>query len=438
MRRNRRSDARSSSTPIRAGSRLQTALYLAGAGPCESGSAVPLPRSRSRARAAPVRARERTTETTAALASAAGTLLGARRRGLHPPRLVDSRLEDEYEGCDRCAVAEACVRGDSGFRLRLERWHELQAGRAGGARRSRRSALAPLAPPRRRDRARAMSGGPPVPLSDEDARRLARERFDVPVLLEAGAGTGKTRALVERLLAWTLDAGWREAADRLTEQARTTGRDAPGVAAVAEDVLDGVVAITFTDAAAAEMASRLGTALGEIAAGESPRDGAEAVVALDAEVAAARAATLLDRLGRARIQTIHAFCRGLLAEHPFEAGLHPAFVVDAEETELQRIATETVTEQLTLRLRGDGDPELLGLLAADVEAEEILEAVLEAARSGVPVSVARIRSVPGGGRRGRALAGRGLAERAGRDSRRASRASSTTSRPASATSSLHC
>ncbi len=220
-------------------------------------------------------------------------------------------------------------------------------------------------------------------MADDAARRIARERFDCPVLLEAGAGTGKTRALVERLLAWTLDPGWRESEERLGERARAALRPAPGAEAVADDLLDGIVAITFTDAAAAEMAERLAQALGAIAAGRAPRDGIEVVDAVGREIAAVRAAILLDRLGRARIQTIHAFCRGLLAEHPFEAGLHPAFAVDADERELERIATETVTEQLTLRLQGEGDPELLALLTEGLEVESLLEAVLDSTRSGI-------------------------------------------------------
>lgn len=226
-----------------------------------------------------------------------------------------------------------------------------------------------------------------VPLADEAARRLARERFDVPVLLEAGAGTGKTRALVERLLSWTLDAGWRECEERLGRRARERGGSAPGPEAIAADLLDGVVAITFTEAAAAEMATRLATALNDVAALRTPRDGPEVVASVGTETAALRAATLLQRLARARIQTIHAFCRGLLADHPFEARLHPSFRVDAEERELVRIATETVTDQLNARLAGAGDPELLTLLDEGIGPESILDAVLEATRTGVEASL---------------------------------------------------
>ncbi len=65
-----------------------------------------------------------------ALRDAATTLLDARRLGLFPPRLLEPSLDSTYEGCKRCAVAEACVQGDSAFRLRLEKWHEEQLGSA--------------------------------------------------------------------------------------------------------------------------------------------------------------------------------------------------------------------------------------------------------------------------------------------------------------------
>ena len=37
---------------------------------------------------------------------------------------------------------------------------------------------------------------------DTEARRVARSTFDRPVVLRAGAGTGKTAALVARVISW--------------------------------------------------------------------------------------------------------------------------------------------------------------------------------------------------------------------------------------------
>ena len=48
-----------------------------------------------------------------------------------------------------------------------------------------------------------------------EARALAVAEFERPVALGAGAGTGKTRALVARLATWLLGPGWDDAATRL-------------------------------------------------------------------------------------------------------------------------------------------------------------------------------------------------------------------------------
>jgi len=47
--------------------------------------------------------------------------------------------------------------------------------------------------------------------SDRAARAAAQTRFDRPLVLEAGAGTGKTTTLIARLLAWCLGEGWDKA-----------------------------------------------------------------------------------------------------------------------------------------------------------------------------------------------------------------------------------
>ncbi|MEP0772740.1 MAG: UvrD-helicase domain-containing protein, partial [Acidobacteriota bacterium] len=74
---------------------------------------------------------------------------------------------------------------------------------------------------------------------DALARRRAQEEFVRPLVLEAGAGTGKTAALTARVLAWSLGPGWERAA-----------ADRPGASPeeVAAATLKGVLAITFTEA----------------------------------------------------------------------------------------------------------------------------------------------------------------------------------------------
>jgi hypothetical protein len=63
-------------------------------------------------------------------AGAAAAVLGAWDVGSFFPRVVDPAGRDEPGRCSWCAVAEACVRGDSGARLRLFEWAERAKERA--------------------------------------------------------------------------------------------------------------------------------------------------------------------------------------------------------------------------------------------------------------------------------------------------------------------
>ena len=128
------------------------------------------------------------------------------------------------------------------------------------------------------------------PLADAAARERARRDWGGALAVEAGAGTGKTTLLVDRVV-HALAAGRIRAAE--------------------------LVAITFTRKAAGELRVRL------------RREVARALAAAEGETAThlrrARAELML-----ARVSTIHAFCRGILAAHPLEAGLDPGFVVEDE------------------------------------------------------------------------------------------------------------
>ncbi len=83
------------------------------------------------------------------------------------------------------------------------------------------------------------------PLPDADARVRAATVFDTNLVVVAGAGTGKTSLLVERVLNLVL-----------------TGRAALGE----------ILAITFTDKAAGEMRERVAEALDSILAGGGGTD----------------------------------------------------------------------------------------------------------------------------------------------------------------------
>ncbi len=121
------------------------------------------------------------------------------------------------------------------------------------------------------------------------------------VLVEAGAGTGKTGVMVDRYCRLVCDLDISP---------------------------DAVLAFTFTDKAATELRQRIRTAL-----------------ELRAAAGSERAAELLTTIGGAWVTTIHGFCNRLLAGHPVAAGVDPRFrVLDGPETE--RAAREAFDEAL--------------------------------------------------------------------------------------------
>jgi ATP-dependent helicase/nuclease subunit A len=124
-------------------------------------------------------------------------------------------------------------------------------------------------------------------LIDAAARRRIETALDENLCVEAAAGTGKTTVLVSRVV-------------NLLASGRVT--------------VDELVVITFTEKAAAELATRVRDAL-------ERRAGPAAGEERDRLLAAAR------DLYRAHIETIHSFATALLRERPVEAGLDPLFEV---------------------------------------------------------------------------------------------------------------
>ncbi|MDP7572754.1 MAG: UvrD-helicase domain-containing protein, partial [Myxococcota bacterium] len=192
---------------------------------------------------------------------------------------------------------------------------------------------------------------------DARARWVAQTDFERPVALEAGAGTGKTAALVARVVAWCLGPGWERARASASGVAPGVESDvasgvAPGVESDAEPeqravrVLRRVAAITFTEAAAAEMAERVGQAFAALESGQAPVGLDVCALSDPPAERSARAAALRTGLDQLRVQTIHSFCRRLLAEHPLEAGLHPRFAVDADESGQKAVVREVLEAAL--------------------------------------------------------------------------------------------
>ena len=137
---------------------------------------------------------------------------------------------------------------------------------------------------------------------DQDVRDRVTTDLGTTYLLEAGAGTGKTRVLVDRYVTCVLD------------PVHGTG-----------DVRT-VAAITFTEKAAGELRQRVREEFERLAEG-SAGDPARAAVIQGA----------LDALDDAPISTIHGFAGRLLREFPVEARVDPAFEqLDALGSDLER------------------------------------------------------------------------------------------------------
>ncbi len=124
-----------------------------------------------------------------------------------------------------------------------------------------------------------------------------------------------------------------------------------------------IVCLTFTRAAAAEMANRLLDRLGEWSLLD---DNALSIVLSDLGIqksgpvalAGARRlfATALETPGRLKIQTFHAFCESILKHFPLEAGLPPHFDV-LDERAAATIYRQSIAQILEKAAKGT-DPDL--------------------------------------------------------------------------------
>lgn len=153
-------------------------------------------------------------------------------------------------------------------------------------------------------------------LVDAAARERIAKDLDATLIVEAAAGTGKTTALVERILS-------------LLSSGKAT--------------LSSLVAVTFTEKAAGEMKLRLRHEI-ERARRNAPDDAVRDHLN-----------RALRELEAAHIGTIHAFCADLLRERPVEAEVDPLFEV-ASEDEADRLYDEAFTRwfQTTLAAPGEG------------------------------------------------------------------------------------
>jgi ATP-dependent helicase/nuclease subunit A len=154
-------------------------------------------------------------------------------------------------------------------------------------------------------------------------RRRAADDLDKNIIVVAGAGTGKTTILIERLMGLLLK------------------RQVP---------IERIVALTFTKKAAEEMRDRLQAELRK----QLPSEPAQRA---------------LDNMTRAAIGTIHSFASDILHLYPLQAGVDPHFQVDkgvVAEGIFEDMWTRWLGRELALTSKtGKRWQELLALVSLD-------------------------------------------------------------------------
>ncbi|MGH7688821.1 MAG: UvrD-helicase domain-containing protein [Gemmatimonadaceae bacterium] len=156
-------------------------------------------------------------------------------------------------------------------------------------------------------------------LPDQDAREHGATDLDANLIVEAGAGSGKTSLMALRIVN-LIAAGRRP---------------------------ESIAAVTFTRKAAAELRERVQL--------ELEKQGQDAGLATDVF-----------------ISTIHSFCGRLIRERPIEAGLDPRFR-ELEQDEAEALALEWWTRWLD-RLHLADDPLLVRVQSLGVEPNELSDA----------------------------------------------------------------
>ena len=154
-------------------------------------------------------------------------------------------------------------------------------------------------------------------------------------MIEAGAGTGKTYALVSRVVA-LVKSGIR---------------------------MQNIVAITFTEAAAAELAERIRSRLEQLLDEGHPDNAHDLLARNLSDCDRRRIGRAVAELDQASIQTIHSFAARLLRDRPLPANLPPGWTpMDAVES-AQRFDAQW-GRWMDRALAGDagGDPDLTSAL----------------------------------------------------------------------------
>lgn len=209
--------------------------------------------------------------------------------------------------------------------------------------------------------------------ADEAARHLAKRCFDAPVWIEAGAGTGKTALLVARLCVWCLGVGWERAVAHAATSDTTIGTTISGADSIPKTVLRGLLALTFTEKAAAEMQTRLCDALAGIAQGFLPRGLDESELPDTDGRRAQRAQALLDALTEPVGMTLHSFAQRLVRLDPEAAGFPFGYRIDAEGYALRECIRRVVDAEFRRAFDGPVDALWLEYLRADGSPQRLVD-----------------------------------------------------------------
>ncbi|MEN0653063.1 MULTISPECIES: double-strand break repair helicase AddA [Hyphobacterium] len=182
------------------------------------------------------------------------------------------------------------------------------------------------------------------------------------IFVEANAGSGKTRVLVDRVTRLLLN----------------------------EVAPDTILCLTYTKAAAGEMKTRLFDRLGgwSVLADEPLEAELKRLIGEPSRDDLTRARRLFARAletpGGLKIQTIHAFCEGLLKRFPLEAGVPPGFdVVDEAHAERFRRTARSAVMRAAGRDKGMRSAlETLAARSSEALDQVLTEAVFDRQRLG--------------------------------------------------------
>ncbi|QQE77422.1 UvrD-helicase domain-containing protein [Alicyclobacillus sp. SO9] len=148
-------------------------------------------------------------------------------------------------------------------------------------------------------------------------QRKAIETRDTDVLVSAGAGSGKTSVLVERVVSMI-------AGDRAID-------------------LNRLLIVTFTEAAAAEMRERVAKRIGELRKEAEDKGDTQTAAHLKKQQ---------SLIHQAQISTLHSFCLDIVRRNFFSLGLEPSFSILSEE-EGTLLKNDVINNLLEERLEQD-------------------------------------------------------------------------------------